>query len=782
MLLTDQFRVLKKKWWVVLLTTPVWGLLIYLYWPLNGPVIDKPYATVLLDRSGQLMGAILADDEIWRFPTADSVPERFKQALIYYEDQYFYRHPGINPLAIARAAVQNWKAKKVVSGGSTLSMQVARMAKGNQARSWYQKIKETLLAIRLERKLSKEEIIKLYVTHAPFGSNIEGLTAASWRYFGRAPEVLSWGEAATLAVLPNQPGMIYPGKNSAQLKSKRDFILRKLHANSLMDDTSLHLALLEELPEKQYLFPKISQHLLHHMHQSGYEGKMIHSSLNSYWQKQIYEMAHAYARNLATNQIHNLAALVIDWQTEEVMAYIGNASFGAEAHKDVDIVRALRSPGSSIKPFLYAKAIERGLISPWQLLADIPIFFEGFSPKNFDHNYYGAVAADKALARSLNIPFVNLLRDYGYERFHFEMKKAGWKSLNKTADHYGLSLILGGAEISLWELANMYTKLARSAQQSDSREEVIIAYDGNNTPINSSKEGMIEPAAAWLSLRAMQEVLRPEEEAGWQYFTDMQQISWKTGTSYGFRDGWAIGINQRYVVAVWAGNAEGEGRPGLLGAQAAAPFMFQLFRLIQGGGQNIPMPVQQMETKTYCKRSGYLAGQYCEEKELRYNTKAGALLKLCPYHHRIFLNKAGNRQVNSDCYAVADMQPANAFVLPPAMARFYKKYNAHYQSSPEWATGCQSLKRGSMEMIYPRNSTQLLIPRQLQGDKGSAVFEVAHEQQQARIFWYLDDNYLGSTQGSHQMEINSKQAGEHYLFLSDENGAYLEFTFTIIDK
>ncbi|MBK6264397.1 penicillin-binding protein 1C [Marivirga sp. S37H4] len=759
------------------------GILLFLFWPLQKPIFDKPFATVLLDKDKQLLGAVLAKDEIWRFPPQKDIPERFATALITYEDEYFYSHPGINPVAIVKAMRENIRQGRIVRGGSTLSMQLARLADGNRDRTWRQKVKEILMAFRFEAQLSKKEILALYITHAPFGSNIEGLTAASWRYFGRAPEALSWGEAATLAVLPNQPAMIYPGRNTDYLKKKRDFLLQKLKNAGYLDETGLKLAKSEEIPQSQQPFPKIAQHLLFDFH-AKQPGKLLQTSLDWYKQERISEIANQYSRTLEANQIHNAAVLVLDWRKEEVVAYVGNVSTGEEHHQNVDIVRSLRSPGSLLKPLLYAHAIDKGMISPWQLLPDIPIFYEGFSPKNFDHNYYGAVKADRALARSLNIPFVDLLRDYGYYPFHQDLKTMGFKSLNKPASHYGLSLILGGAEISLWEAGGLYVKLARSLYpewKSKKEINVLKNFAANKENKSEQQKHPLSAGSAWLTLKAMKEVARPGEEAGWEQFGSSQNIAWKTGTSFGFRDAWALGINQQYVVAVWTGNADGEGRPGLIGSRTAAPLMFQLFDLLKGGEKDFKMPLKGMKVQDFCQETGYLATVDCPHPIKNYVNIGAQLLEACPYHRQIFTDQEGKR-VNSDCYPVSKMKKQLVMMLPPAQARFYKKYNTAYTEPPEWNNNCLKSKNASMEMIYPRQSTKIIIPKEISGDKGRAIFEVAHQSSQAIVYWYLDDLYLGSTEGTHQMEIDTDQEGQHKLYLADSEGEYLSFTFEVANN
>ncbi len=722
------------------------------------------------------MGAVLAADEQWRFPEIDSLPFRYETALLSFEDAYFYRHPGVNPVSLFKALWANIKAGKVVSGGSTITMQLARMASGNQARTFWQKLKEMVLALRYEAQLTKNEILKLYTTHAPFGGNIEGINAASYRYFGRAPKALSWAEAALLAVLPNDPAMLFPGSNNEQLVAKRNKLLGKLLHENHIDSLSYRLAIKEAIPEKQLLFPKIAQHLLFHLHKKD-KGRKYVSTVDMSLQQRAGVMLNRYVQQLKANQIHNACALILDWQTQEVKAYIGNANTGTLHDEAVDIVQSVRSPGSLLKPLLYAHAINEGIISPQQLLYDIPIFYEGFSPKNFDHQYYGGVKADEALARSLNIPFVNLLRDFGVAPFYDRLQAMGYKSLQHNPAHYGLSLILGGAEVSPWEVALLYSKLVKGAISNTSNNELQLTV---NQHIKAS-DNILSAGTSWLTLKAMKEVIRPGEEHGWERFTGSQEVAWKTGTSFGFRDAWAVGINQRYLVVVWVGNADGEGRPGLVGVRAAAPLMFQLMALLKNdGATDFNMPMADLKTARICEESGYLAAEDCPKHTLKYINKSKKLLEKCLFHKKVYLSEDKQFIVNASCYPLYKAQAAVYFDLPPAVAYFYKPHHANFKEKPPLLAACQSAEK-PMEMIYPRHQTSILIPKEIDGQEGRAIFELAHQQKDATVFWYVDNNFVGKTIEKHQIAIN-EAVGAHQLYVVDEAGHYLSFDFEVVTK
>ena len=403
------------------------------------------YSTVVEDRNGELLGARIAGDGQWRFPPSDRIPDKFRTALIEFEDRWFAFHPGVNPVAIIRAAAGNLKAGKVTSGGSTITMQVIRMSRGKE-RNLKQKLIEAILATRLELRCSKEEILGLYASHAPFGGNVVGLEAASWRYFGRPPEELSWGEAATLAVLPNSPADIHPGKNRSKLLAKRNALLGTLFERGHIDSLDLELACGEPLPLEPVQLPQEARHLTEYMWKTS-PGKRVRTDIDIHFQKQVQAVADRWNEDFSARGIEDLAAVVMDVRTGEILAYVGNSSPDrSRPGSEVDILRAPRSTGSILKPILYCSMLQEGEILPNTLLPDVPVNLNGFSPQNFNRQFAGAVPASEALSRSLNVPSVHMLRRFGVPKFLDILRKCGMSTLPRSASHYGLSLILGGEE------------------------------------------------------------------------------------------------------------------------------------------------------------------------------------------------------------------------------------------------------------------------------------------------------------------------------------------------
>ncbi len=753
-------------------------------------LFNEPTSTILYDRNGKLLGARIAADGQWRFPNTATVPYKFEQALLAFEDEYFYWHMGVNPISIGRALIQNIKSGKVVSGGSTITMQVIRISQKGKQRTYLRKLLEMVLALRLEIRHSKKEILALYASHAPFGGNVVGLEAASWRFFGRAAKDLSWAEAATLAVLPNAPALIYPGKNSNRLKAKRDRLLDKLLQLNIIDKTTCNLAKQENVPTKIHHLPHVAPHLLDRINKE-HQGKRVISTINYQLQKKVNSIVASHQKQMEANQVHNMAVLVMNAQTRQVLAYVGNTASkkGKKHSNQVDVITALRSTGSLLKPFLFAGRLNAGEMLSSTLVPDVPLQVAGFSPKNFNRKYDGAVPAKTALARSLNVPAVRMLKDFGVERFHYLLKKMGMKSLRQEANYYGLSLILGGAESSLWEMCGMYANMTRILthyNQNDgayfSNEMQPPVYIADNLKWeNPDTQPLLSAASIYKTFNALLEVHRPDGEKGWRSFSSSQKIAWKTGTSFGFRDAWAIGTTPNFVVGVWVGNADGEGRPELTGVGAAAPVMFDVFDILPKGKWFLP-PEEEMVKVPICKQSGYRAGRWCNLPDSLLIPEQGLQTQVCPYHRLIHLDKSKRFRVNSNCESVQNMVHQSWFVLPPAMEWYYKKRNPLYKPLPPFRNDCQNtISKQAMELIYPKANTRIFIPVELNGEQGKVVFEIAHHNSNAEVYWHIDGKFLGTTIGIHQMELNPK-VGKHVITWVDKQANTLKKTFTIVGK
>jgi len=686
-----------------------------------------PYATVVADRNGELLGARIADDGQWRFPPCDTVPSRYAAALIQFEDRYFRWHPGVNPAALARAVWSNLKAGHVVSGGSTITMQVIRLSRGKERTLW-QKMVEAILATRLEFRCSKREILALYASYAPFGGNVVGIEAAAWRYFGRPASELSWAESATLAVLPNAPSTIHPGKGRDQLLEKRNRLLERLHKRGYFDASTLEGALAEPLPDEPYPLPNLARHYVEQQP----HGERSQSSIDIHLQRQVEAATTRWSDELTLGGAADLAAVILDIRSGEIIAYVGNASpLRKRNGSEVDIATAPRSTGSILKPFLYCAALQEGVILPRTLIRDTPVNLNGFTPQNFDLQFHGAVPAAEALARSLNVPAVHLLRAYGAPRFLELLRQAGLSTMTRSASDYGLSLILGGSEGTLMDITQAYANMVRQ-------------YQGFETD-----SPFKDKIAIWYTFEALKEVNRPDE-IDWKLIQSVRKVAWKTGTSYGYRDAWAVGVTPDYAVGVWCGNADGHGVAGMTGAKTAGPVLFDLLNLLPPSADWFQEPLEGGVFLDVCTASGMLRSQECPDYESIRLPEKAAESDVCPYH------KDG------------------VFRLPPAMEWYYKNWHPEYQVHPV-------ADQAQLEFLYPEPGSTLALPRQLDGSTPGAVFEAVHRNPNATLYWHLDQNYIGETRFIHQMRLNP-EPGRHTITIVDGEGHTASVGFTIAER
>jgi penicillin-binding protein 1C len=597
---------------------------------------------------------------------------------------------------------------------------------------------------------------------------VVGLEAASWRWFGRAAGELSWAEAATLASLPNSPGLIHPGRNRETLKLKRDDLLARLFDKNLFDRETLRLALAEELPPEPLPLPQLAPHLLARLVRErggaaafkGAGGAAMSSTLDLYIQERAQAIMNRAAERFAGNGIMNGACIIINTLTGETAAYVGNVE--SPTGGDVDIIRAPRSSGSLLKPFLYAAMLDSGDILPKSLVSDIPTRVGSYSPENISRSYLGVVPADEALARSLNIPAVRNLRLYGVERFAALLRSLGLTTLFRKGEDYGLPLILGGAEVTLWEITGLYAGLARAA---GARPEEAVFFPPRTDAPGSPPAPVVSPVsrgAAWLTLEALAFVTRPGEEAHWQEYAGARRIAWKTGTSFGFRDAWAVGTTPEWTVGVWIGNATGEGRAELRSAITSAPVLFELFSALEfsRSGAWFPQPAADLKEAEVCGVSGLPPGRDCQTIKTVLLPSAAPAHRPCPYCRLVISQGTEERR----------------FVLPPAEEWYYRRWKADYRPLPS--------ERGAdfpMALFNPEEGTGIFVPRELDGSEGRVVFSAAHREDGALIHWHLDGQYLGSTSAFHEIEARPAP-GLHTLTLVDRAGHTLTRRFRVLGE
>ena len=763
---------------ILLISVPA-ILIVWFLFCLPRQLFRAPLCATATAADGTLLGARISADGQWCFPPSDHVPEKFARCIVTFEDKRFWLHGGVDPLSAGRALVQNIRRGGVVSGASTLTMQVIRLSRPDKPRSLPEKLYEMILATRLEFRYSKKKILLLYASNAPFGGNVVGLEAAAWRYFGRSADDLSWGESAMLAVLPNAPGLIHPGRSRDRLLEKRNALLDKLAAKGVIDETECLLAKDEPLPDKPLPMPDLAYHLLERCRLERGDGPFS-TTLDAVLQERVNAITRRYFDTYRTNLVDNMGILVTDVHTGEIRAYYGNTRGCAPRVRgaDVDMIPAARSSGSTLKPLLYASMLQAGEILPGSLVKDTPYNHNNFSPHNYSRTFDGAVPAHEVIERSLNVPSVRMLEDFGAERFLDVLHGMGFTTIDKDADHYGLSLILGGAEITLETLARAYYYMAAELADDTVYEELAYLSDArrNRLPVRKIPVGK---ASAYLTFEALSNANRPEEEASWMDFSTGRRIAWKTGTSWGNRDAWCVGVNRDWVVAVWVGNSDGEGRAGMTGVSYAAPVMFDVFSSLSGSGW-FSRPTGEMTQVEVCHESGFPASDLCPHRDTLWVPDVAEQPDMCRYHRLVHLDAGGRWQVNSSVCPPEEMRTEVRFVLPPAQEWYYMQRHLEYKPLPPKHPLYDAASSGQnpIEIIYPQNGITLVLTRALSGQQNGAVFRAAHSDPTATIYWHIDDEFVGETTGEHELRVDPAP-GQHRLTLIDGQGERRVHLFTV---
>jgi len=768
----------------------------------------QPRSTAILDAQGRLLGATVAADGQWRFPASDSVPWRFRAALVEAEDHRFLDHPGIDPVAVARAVRDNFRPHRRVQGASTLTMQVARLLRRARGatpnRSLWAKVSEAWLALRLEMWHRKESILALWCANAPFGGNVVGLEAAAWRWYGTAPEELTWGQCATLASLPNAPSRLLGTEaGRAALLRRRDAILAGLVAAGTLDSTEASLAHGEPLPTRPHALPDHAPHALARLARVA-PGHRWTTSLDLDIQGEVGRLAQAHLRELALLGVGGLAVMVVEIPGGDSLPLL-RAWIGDAGGQTVDLALAPRSTASTLKPFLYGQLLDAGRILPKQWLLDLPSRWGDYRPQNASGTFDGAVPADEALSRSLNVPWVRELHDLGIEPFLGLLRRAGFGRLHRDADGYGLSLVLGGAEASLADLAVAYAGLARGGDaaslalaRSGGRE---VHLGGPPAPgqlpprspreaVDLSDADMLQPArtgrflspeASWLVLDALRRPGRIEEEVAWKAYAGARPLAWKTGTSFGFRDAWTVAVRPRWVVAVWAGDAAGSGHPGLWGSTAAAPLAFRIQPVLpHRGAPSWFAPPSGLVSVEICPTTGFRRSAACPAGGTVLAPAAGRQTPLDPWHHLRPFDPSGTWRVRSTCEDPHNTVQRPVLELPAAVEALLREADpARLPEAPAWRQGCDpSDLGGDIQILVPEPGARVLLPRDIDGSVQKLAIQVRHRRRDASVRCFLDDQDLGLSARFRDFLVQP-QPGPHTVLCQDDEGSRADVRFEV---
>ncbi|GHV10845.1 penicillin-binding protein 1C [Fibrobacterales bacterium] len=736
---------------------------------------------VLFDSQGELLRVWLNSEGQYKFPKSganktndnnalvqhqsvkeNELSEKYKIAVLAFEDKRFEKHFGIDVLAVARAVLQNMKAGKIVSGASTITMQVARL-KNPRKRTVWAKLAETHTALRMELWETKDEIFAEYAALAPMGGNVVGAQTACFRFFGHSSRDMTWAEAALLALLPNKPSSLNLEKKRASLLERRNSLLKKLAKQGYIDVGDLSAALAENLPKINVNWRFKSPHYAEYMAGLHADENLIYGDLDSKIQEKLERLAGDYGSKIRERSNVNIAVLILETESKKIRGYLGSLGYYDSLSRGmIDGVRARRSTGSILKPFLYGLAIDRGAYTPDFLLEDVPTWFGSFSPQNADMSFSGIVPLRDALARSLNVPAVRVLADYGVDEFLYWLRYAGL-SMPNTAEHYGLSLILGGGEASLLELAPLYAMLM-------------------NNGVKDSVQ-LLSPISAYHIREILTSVKRPEIEQYYAYFNNQTKVAWKTGTSYGSRDAWAIGTNSQWTIAVWIGNFEGGSVSGLSGAGSAAPLLFSLFNNLTDKSKNMwaIMPMHSdFEIVEICTLSGYEAREFCPHKKTIPLPANRKVRQLCEFHKEVVVS--GNFEVCSKCWNVNDTLHKIEEHYTPAVRAELRKIGKEPPAEFLHNPLCSALKEDfPFAIIYPQNGAKLFLPKGDAQNTMGFIAQVAHKQASAELQWFLDGAFLGSTfgtNGNHKMSVNVP-SGRHKIVVQNREGQVREIVFYI---
>ncbi len=797
-------RIVKRLWRFRSVKTFAVAVLIFLgldfFFPIPTAV---PYSTLITARDGSIQHAFLSCDDKWRmYAELPEITPTLRDAILFKEDKYFRYHPGFNPIAMLRAAGRNLLTGRRTSGASTITMQTVRLLEPRE-RTYGNKLIELFRAMQLEIHFSKDEILQLYLNLIPYGGNIEGLKSASLLYFGKLPALLSLAELTTLTIIPNRPSSLRLGVNNARVVQERNRWLNRFRAGHLFDEAAIADAVNEPLTAYRREAPQQAPHLSRRLRAENPGFPIIRSTLNPTAQAITERLVYQYANRIRAYNIHNAAVLVVDNRSGEVVAYVGSADFanGFDGGQ-VDGVRAVRSPGSALKPLLYGLAFDAGIITPKTKLADVPTNFGGYEPDNYDRRFNGPVTAEFALANSLNIPAVALLKEIGTPTLVSTLQKSGFSAIKKQAKDLGLSMILGGCGVTLEEMTRLYVGIANGGRLREFRftegstpAPPLFLVEGGvldrlpPSPFFRGRAGavrrsdgvsLISPEAAYLVTHTLTQITRPDLPNNFDNSYHLPRIAWKTGTSYGRRDAWSIGYNQRYTIGVWVGNFSGVGVAELSGANTATPLLFQLFNVLDynspTGWFKLPKEAAKLTTRLICPETGDVPGEFCTNPVTDYCIMGVSRYRRCQHRKAVFTNAAGTLSYCAHCRPDTGAIRRSYPNLSPELIAFYQNRHLPIETVPPHNPACErvfessgpvitSLNEGSDYFIDPKQPAELALGCQAGNDVQT-------------VFWYLNDKLYCRAKPT-QTVFFTPQPGSLKISCADDKGRHSDLRVLI---
>lgn len=786
---------ISKRWWASALR----GVLPYLRWGTAALltvllVLDLAFppplprqrdtSTLVVARDGTPLRAFADADGVWRYPaSADSVSPLYLQALLNYEDRWFWRHPGINPWGLLRAGKQWLFEQRIVSGGSTLTMQVARMLDPHTRTPWG-KAKQLLRAVQLELHLSKAQILALYLERAPYGGTIEGVEAASWAYLGKPASQLSHAEAALLAVLPQSPSRLRPDRHPEAAQRARDKVLERLVSLGVWSREEVDDARIEPVVTRALQPPLHAALLAQRLRSAQPRAARIESTLDIGLQRTLEERVSSYFSQLPERT--SAALLVVDNRTLEARAYVGSVAFGDKQRLGhVDMVQAWRSPGSTLKPFLYGMALDDGLIHSESLMVDAPQSFGGYRPGNFDAAFNGPVSAATALRLSLNVPAVDLLDRVGSARFAARLSHAGINLQFPHGSAPNLSLILGGTGARLEDLVGTFAAFNRNGIAGR------VRYTAQDAVI---ERRLMSPGAAWITREVLESNPRPGYGTGTFDVTGRPRVAWKTGTSYGYRDAWAIGTTRHYTVGVWVGRPDGTPLPGQYGAVTALPLMFEVVDSLPrqaGDASTAPMPASVAQADI-CWPTGGLAEQtaapLCQRRmpafvldEVVPPTFAEREARLWqPGLQRFQVDARTGLRLSPECSRPHEPVQCEIARWPALLSPWLPQAQRQASQLPALSPDCSDDGRESGGTLHIEGLNDRATLARAPNAEHGVRLQLRALGNDTTVDWLLDDRWIARTEGARLFQRDFDEVGEHTLTALAADGAWTQVRFRIL--
>ncbi|MFN8289921.1 MAG: penicillin-binding protein 1C [Chitinophagaceae bacterium] len=736
--------------------------LIVLFFILNWifPLPDKvEYSTVITDNKGEIINAYLTSDQKWRMKTElDEISPLLRKTIVNKEDRHFYSHPGVNFFAVVRAFFSNIFHMRRMSGASTITMQVAKMLEPGKRNIW-SKFREMFRAFQLELKYSKKEILQLYLNLVPYGSNIEGVKAAAWLYFNKNPDHLSLAEITALSIIPNKPGLMVPGKNNDFIIKERNRWLERFAERKVFTKKEIEDALAEPLNARRNSVPHYIPHLAYKLkRQAGSSSApLIKTNINLNMQLKTEKLVEDYVRIQRLKNIRNAAVVIIDNKTHKVITYVGSSGFmDSTDGGQVNGANAVRQPGSTLKPLLYALCFDEGLLTPKTVLTDVAVNYDGYAPENYDNKFNGYVTVEYALEHSLNIPAVKGLRLLGHEKMIQKLSSCNFIQIQKDRRKLGLSMILGGCGTTLEELTGLFSAFANNGVY------ISPSFTQNDTVQRGTK--LVSPAADYMITEILSKVNRPDFPLNWTATEHMPKIAWKTGTSYGRKDAWSIGYNKNYTVGVWAGNFSGQGAADLSGANTATPLLFRIFNTIDYDSDEawFKQP-DDCDIRMVCGETGLVPADHCTNLVTDYFIPLISSTKPCDNRQEIMVSPDEKISYCKSCAPASGYKKKWYKIVEPEMQAWFDENKIAYVNIPPHNPACEVIFKGAAPVINsPVNGTEYIINKK---DPEPLQLICKTSNDVSKVYWYINNRFY-----------KSSNAGEKQFFVPEEGPVKISCT------